>query len=103
MLKARVRFHTSLPLFSSRTPLHTAAPQLDKAVFQTFCRLGHMQDALLLPRTLHFFKQTLGDDFHSGGPGKLSPQKVLDQSQAAAFSPKVAKLGSGSHAERRRW
>lgn len=103
MLKARVSFHTSLPLFSSGTPMHTAALQLDKAVFQTFCWLGHMQDALLLPRTLHFFKQTLRDDFHSGGPGKLRPQKVLDQSQAAAFSPKVAKLGSGSHAERRRW
>lgn len=83
--------------------MHTAAPQLDKALSQTFCRLGHMQDAMLLPRTLHFFKQTLRDDFHSGGPGKLSPQKTLDQSQAAAFSPKVAKLGSGSHAERRRW
>lgn len=30
MLKARVHFDTSLPLFSSGAPTHTAAPQLDK-------------------------------------------------------------------------
>lgn len=54
-----------------------------------------MQGACTLHGTLQFFKQTLQGDFYGGGPGKLSPQKALDQSQAAALSTEAAKLGSG--------
>lgn len=43
-------------------------------------------------------RQTLQDDFCSGGPGKLSPWKAVDQSQAAALSPEAAKIGSASQA-----